>query len=155
MLNKIPMKSSSRLLAVLSVASFIPSVQADCTIDENGFEHCSLSNGARIGIAIALIILALLFIASAFTYRRRRMRNGGGMFISQGPVNNQNVAYGPGGYPSGYNTQSGYYPNGPQYPPQTYAGGYAPENTYGPPMNPPPPAYYAPPSGPPPDMTKN
>ncbi|KAI0337138.1 hypothetical protein BDW22DRAFT_1364484 [Trametopsis cervina] len=139
-------------LAVLAI-SCLPGARADCFIDGDGFEHCSLSNSARIGITIAIIIIGLIAIASAVSYRQRRMRNAA-IFTNQPTVNNQNVAYGNGRYPSGYDTQGGYFPNGPQYPPHAYGAYPPPDNTYGSPANPAPPAYYPPPSGPPPTLTK-
>lgn len=72
-------------------------------------------------------MLGLLAIASAYSYRRRRMQRFG--------VNNTNYAgasnvnYYPGGYPpSPYN---GYNPNAPQYPPQSY-NGYNPQAGFAP-----------------------
>ncbi|KIP03299.1 hypothetical protein PHLGIDRAFT_130228 [Phlebiopsis gigantea 11061_1 CR5-6] len=130
-------------LAALA-ASTLPTAKADCWIDDFGIERCGLSNGARIGLAIALIILGLLAVASAYSYRRRRMQRFAANNVNYAGANNVN--YYPGGYPpSPYN---GYDPNGPQYPPQTY-NSYNPQAGFAPPAGPPP-GYYAPPQGPPP-----
>ncbi|KAI0781674.1 hypothetical protein BC629DRAFT_576575 [Irpex lacteus] len=45
---------SSWLLAAISATSLLPVARADCFIDEFGDERCRLSNGVRIGIAIAI-----------------------------------------------------------------------------------------------------
>ncbi|KAI0698013.1 hypothetical protein BC835DRAFT_1269557 [Cytidiella melzeri] len=141
---------SSWFLAALSAASLLPVAQASCFFDDFGDEHCSLDNTTRTIIAIVIVIVALIIIASALSYRRRRMRNT--TFVATLPMNSQNVSYGPsygqGHYPSGYDVHSGYYPNGPQYPPSAYAGNVHLSSPYG--SNPAPPAYYAPPAGPPP-----
>ncbi|KAI0086821.1 hypothetical protein BDY19DRAFT_331995 [Irpex rosettiformis] len=144
---------SSWLLAAVSAVSLLPMARADCFVDEFG-EHCRLNDGVRIGIAITIVVVALLIIASALRWRQRSGRT---TFLAfQRPVNQQNVSYGngTGNYPSGYNVQGGYYPNGPQYPPHQYNSYAPPAKPYGPPDDMPPPAYYAPPAGPPPAVTK-
>ncbi|GJE94104.1 hypothetical protein PsYK624_102720 [Phanerochaete sordida] len=128
--------------------SLLPTARADCFIDNAGFEHCSLSTGARVGIAIALIILAVLACASALTYRRRRMQAFN--VNANGYANAQNVNYQPNGYASPYNgAQQQQYATPPQYPPQAYQNGYNPQAGFAPPQGPPP-GYYAPPQGSPP-----
>ncbi|KAJ3521131.1 hypothetical protein NM688_g9060 [Phlebia brevispora] len=115
----------------LAALAFLPSVRADCFLDEFGVQHCSLSNGARIGIAVAIVILALLFIASAMAIRQRRLRSTN--YAYYGPsANAQNVNNYAGPPPGNYlpTYSPGYYPGAPQYPPPAHS--YDPQSGFAP-----------------------
>ncbi|EKM51346.1 uncharacterized protein PHACADRAFT_263411 [Phanerochaete carnosa HHB-10118-sp] len=136
----------SRVPPTLVLAlSLLPTARANCVIDDDGFEHCTLSTGARIGIAVALIIVALLAASCAIQHRRRRMQTH--IISTNSYANAQNVNYPPNGYPSPYSAPQ--QPYAPQYPPQALHDGYNPQAGFAPPQGPPP-GYYPPPPGPPP-----
>ncbi|KAI0076645.1 hypothetical protein K474DRAFT_1208865 [Panus rudis PR-1116 ss-1] len=151
-----------QLAALLWAASYAPTAQAVCYIDAFGFERCTLSTGARVGIAIALIALSFVIVALLTVgYRKRRMRQNMA-FVQQ----NQGAGMDPQLQQPYYGQQNGYPsypaypqyspgPGAPQYPPQTYSGaypGYDPNAGFAPPTGAPP--QYAPPPGPPPAQGK-
>ncbi|TCD71066.1 hypothetical protein EIP91_000158 [Steccherinum ochraceum] len=148
----------SYTLAALVAASFLPTAHAYCYFDEFGFEHCRLSTGSRVGIAIGLIVLALGLIAAATMIMKRRRMQHNATYITQpqAPGQQYNTAYQQNyqpGYGGGYGTPQ-FDPNGPQYPPKSYAG-YDASAGFAPPSGPPPPQYaYTPPPGPPPGVAK-
>ncbi|EMD35969.1 hypothetical protein CERSUDRAFT_115920 [Gelatoporia subvermispora B] len=164
-------RSSLPLFALLATLSSLPSAQARCFFDRFGVEHCSLSTGARIGIAVAAIVAFIAAIGLFYFARQRRNRqinSANAAYIQNGtpppfqpPYNNAQPAYNAGYTPQGGAT-SGYFPNSPQpgydaqyssqYPPNTYAG-YNPQSGFAHPQSPPQyPQYpqYAPPPGVPP-----
>ena len=136
--------------AALYAVSVLPGAQAYCYYDQFGRRHCTLSTGARIGIAIAAgefswsyrsyvrnltsppAAIGLMLIIYAFIrlFRQRSARRNANLAY----VNTSGVAgtVPPGPPPPGYAPQGGYYPQGyggpspynggyaPQYPPQTY-----------------------------------
>ncbi|KAG8951483.1 hypothetical protein FRC04_006015 [Tulasnella sp. 424] len=134
-------------IALLSSA-FLPQALASCYVDRYGRRRCSgLSNGARIGIGIAIAVVGLLVLCFAAWLRRRQMRRANKAFIVHGgqqpyqpgfnqpnqPVSRQPI----GGYK---NQQPG--TTGTQYP----AAAHTPINhstggpgTFNPPPGPPPP----------------
>ncbi|KIO25122.1 hypothetical protein M407DRAFT_94329 [Tulasnella calospora MUT 4182] len=133
-------------LTVLA-ASLLPQAQAYCYYDVYGYYRCTgLSNPARIGIGIAVVILGLVVICLAGWYRRRRIASINKSFTTQGGQQ----PYQPGYYPPQQGQQ--YYGSpqpgpygewqpapGTQYPPNAYTG--APPSSG--------PGTYAPPPGPP------
>ncbi|KAL4247171.1 hypothetical protein ABKN59_008271 [Abortiporus biennis] len=135
--------------ALLLTLAFLPEAHAFCYIDGFGIEHCRLSNGARAGIAIGLLLLGLFLIFAVLAARRRRVQRANLTYVNQTAPVDPN--YPPnGGYPQYYG--SPYVGNqGPQYPPKSYTGqpAYDPTSGFAPPQGPPP-QYYPPPQGPPP-----
>ena len=83
-------------------------------------------------ITTLLVALALLAIATAFSYRRRRMQQWTAQnanYVNPQAVNYQQHP----GYGSPYmGGQPGYYPDGPQYPPQAYNNNWNPQAGYAP-----------------------
>ncbi|RPD56879.1 hypothetical protein L226DRAFT_538346 [Lentinus tigrinus ALCF2SS1-7] len=155
-------------LASIYVLAALPSAQAYCYIDGFGRERCTLSTGARIGIAIASVAAVLILFGVLRSMRARATRRQNLAYVNTSAVAGAVLPAGPppgypppGGYTPGYYPQDGgspYVPPGglgyaPQYPPQTY---YSPQpgnvQQYAPPAGPPPghQPQYAPPPGPPP-----
>ncbi|THH32660.1 hypothetical protein EUX98_g1529 [Antrodiella citrinella] len=142
-------------VATLVAASFLPTAQAFCFFDDEDFEHCRLSNGARVGIAIGLVIIALGLLLALYTYSRRRQMQRNMAFTQQqqqpapqyynGPPQNYQAGYQPSyNYGGGYG-QPTYDPNAPQFPPKSYTG-YDPTTGFASPAGPPP-GYSNPPAG--------
>lgn len=104
----------------------IPShnVYSDIFISFGDIECTGLSNGARIGIAIAVFVVASILLVALAYYRRRRARNQNLVYIVSPGAGGQ--PYNPYGAPAGY----------PQYPPQAYGEqaytNYAPPSNYAP-----------------------
>ncbi|THH07611.1 hypothetical protein EW146_g9262 [Bondarzewia mesenterica] len=45
------------LLSLVLLSALLPVARADCFMDNNGFEHCRMSTGARIAIAVCLVTM--------------------------------------------------------------------------------------------------
>ncbi|KAI0667560.1 hypothetical protein C8Q78DRAFT_388062 [Trametes maxima] len=152
-------------VSALYAFSSIPGVHAYCFIDDFGRRRCTgISTGARIGIAIAAIVLFILAFALFRQSRLRSARRTNLAYVGTMPTGG--AVPPPGQAPPGYpppGTNGFYYSNNqpyaPQYPPQTYNGQtpYASPNPppgefsqYAPPPGPPPVGGYTPPAGPPP-----
>ncbi|KAF8263620.1 hypothetical protein EI94DRAFT_1832222 [Lactarius quietus] len=133
----------TRTIVLILLSGILPTVKANCWIDNNGYEQCDdLSTGARIGIGIGLWIIFLSLIVSLIMYRRRRAARANLAFTQ-----NQQA---------GGNLFGGQVPYQPQYPPQAYGGpggihpyAYDPNAGFAPPGGSPP-QYYPPPTGAPP-----
>ncbi|THH07801.1 hypothetical protein EW145_g3131 [Phellinidium pouzarii] len=137
-----------RATLVLLAAAALPTARAECFVDSFGRERCTLSNGARIGIAIGVIVAFIILALGIGMMRRRRIQRANMAYIVTQQQQAQTDPYG-NQYLYG-NTGSQY----PQYPPggQSYHNqqGYTP---YSPPQGPPPPPQYDgynPPRNPPP-----
>ncbi|KAI0919972.1 hypothetical protein AcV5_001904 [Taiwanofungus camphoratus] len=141
------------LAAALLLFSCLPTAHAYCYVDGFGYEHCSLSTGARIAIGVCIAIAGLLLILAAGMIRQRRIRRANMVYINNANQDNVPPTYPSQGSPyvgAGYlpNTNPGYLPSYnaqyPQYPPQMH-NGWDPQSGYAPPFQPP---RYSPPQGP-------
>ncbi|KAF8489516.1 hypothetical protein F5888DRAFT_1160065 [Russula emetica] len=118
--------TSTRIVAVILLAGFLPGAKADCWVDENTNEETcdGLSNLARalIGLAFFLVFLGVIF--SLFAFRRRRNRQANLAYIQQTRQGSGGASYG-----SPYSTGAGGPPPfAPQYPPPTHNGVNYPYN---------------------------
>ncbi|KAA1470554.1 hypothetical protein DENSPDRAFT_836375 [Dentipellis sp. KUC8613] len=113
--------------------ALLPGARADdCWFDDFNREHCRLSTGVRVGIAVAIIVGMILALASLFYYRRRRMQQANLAYISNQQTFAPNGGPGPGQpYGQGYapDYQGGYAGPGYGYPPQQAYG--SPQQQYG------------------------
>ncbi|KAM5541587.1 hypothetical protein V8D89_004777 [Ganoderma adspersum] len=144
-------------LAALYAVSLVPGAQAYCYRDVYGVQHCSISTGVRIGIAIAAIVGFLVVLMALRTAQRRRTRAANMSYVNTSVVAGAvpPPGYPPQGVPPGFAPQGGppgFPPQGgpPGFPPQGGYPGFAPQG--GPPGVPPPggPPGFQPPQGPPP-----
>ncbi|KAI9457323.1 hypothetical protein BJY52DRAFT_1272975 [Lactarius psammicola] len=128
----------SRTIAAILLVDLLPGVKADCWIDWYGYEHCSLSVSARVGLAFAILILVTAMAWFA-RWRWRRAAPADPTYAQQ----NQ---------PNGGSAFNGQPPYAPQYPPQALGGlngvpqyAYNPNTGFAPPPGLPPQNYPLPP----------
>ncbi|TDL23556.1 hypothetical protein BD410DRAFT_787403 [Rickenella mellea] len=146
----LPANPSRPLLILLAFAS-VPSVMANCYIDNFGNEVCNTFNHTWIGVGISLFAAAVILSLILAMIRRRRIQRANMAYVTQAQ-HNQN-SYNPsypqqqqwtGSPPYTHNTSYNGTP-GTQYPPQAYSGGgYDATNAgqYSAPTGPPPPPAY-------------
>ncbi|GJJ14106.1 hypothetical protein Clacol_008363 [Clathrus columnatus] len=113
---------SNNRLTWISLLLLITTYQVHArTCFENGFgdiECNGLSNGARIGIAVAIIVVAFIGLAGLAYWRKRRAQDRNLVYLTHPAYPNYN-----------YDTRGGGQTyNRPQYPPQVYAE--QPYNSY-------------------------
>ncbi|KAH9059639.1 hypothetical protein EDB87DRAFT_1684482 [Lactarius vividus] len=110
----------TRTIVVILFAGLLPGVKADCWVDWDGFEHCSLGVPARVGLGFALFFLLVV----AIWYLRYRWRRAAGISLADALQNQQKAG-------NANNGSDGQPPYAPQYPPQAHGSpGTVPHYAY-------------------------